>query len=135
MADFFLDQYNVVQRLLKEWREHGKIIIAYDFDDTVFDFHKRGDKYNDVISLLQRCKRAGAHFIVFTCCHEGQYDDIREYLHENLIPYDKINENMDFTQFGGRKVYYNILLDDRAGLHSSYYALLEAVSQIEKGLT
>lgn len=132
MTDQFLNHKNVVDRLVKEWRQYGKLIIAYDFDDTVYDYHKRGSTYDNVLELLKRCAKAGAHFIVFTACHEGQYRKITDYLDSNDLPYDTINKNLDFIPFTGRKVYYNILLDDRAGLESAYKALLEAVTIIEE---
>lgn len=126
-TDPFLDTANAIQRLVNEWTEHGKIIIAYDFDDTVYDYHNRGSKYNHVIELLQQAKAYGAYFIVFTSCNEEKYDFIQEYLTSNDIPYDTINENMPFIPFNGRKVYYNILLDDRAGLVSAYNTLNTAL--------
>ena len=131
--DYYLNYEDCINRLVDEWRLHKKIIIAFDYDDTVFDFHNKGRKYNNVISLLKRCNFAGAYFIVFTCCGEDQYDEIYEYLEKNDIPCDKINENMDFIKFTGRKIYYNILLDDRAGLESAYDVLTEAVHRYLKG--
>ena len=129
--DYYLSEYNQVERLIIEWKQYGKIIIAYDFDDTVYDFHKKGRNYEDVILLLQRCNKIGAHFIVFTCCGEDEYPKIKDYLYENDLPFDTINNNLDFVKFTGRKVYYNILLDDRAGLRSAYDVLLETVEIME----
>ncbi len=125
--DYYLDESNSIQRLIQEWETHDKIIIAYDFDDTVYDFHKKGRDYSNVINLLKKCEEIGAYFIVFTCCGEDQFDKIKNYLNEKQIPYDKINSNLDFVNFTGRKVYYNILLDDRAGLSSAYKCLSEVV--------
>jgi tRNA nucleotidyltransferase/poly(A) polymerase len=125
--DYFLDHKHCVDRLTKEWLEYGKIIIAYDFDDTVYDYHNKGRKYDDVINLLRECKYHGAYFIVFTSCEEDKYDEMKMYLNDNDIPFDKFNEGMDFIPFKGRKVYYNILLDDRAGLESAYTTLKEAL--------
>lgn len=122
MDSRYLDRKQAIDRLVNEWRTYGKIIIAYDFDDTVFDYHNRGDTFNKVIELLREV-RNDAYFIVFTACNESQYDDIRKYLIENDIPYDAINQNAPFVNFSGRKVYYNIFLDDRAGLDSAYNQL------------
>jgi len=130
--DFYLDNVNTTNRIVEEWKKYGKIIIAYDYDDTVFDFHNKGRKYTDVINLLQRCDKVGAYFVVFTCCGEDEYPKIKNYLYNNEIPFDRINNNMDFVTFTGRKIYYNVLLDDRAGLTSAYECLLNAVKIIEK---
>lgn len=129
--DYYLKRLNQTDRLVDEWIKYGKIIIAYDFDDTVYDFHKQGRTYDDVIALLQRCEKVGAHFVVFTCCGEDQYPKIIKHLKTNKIPFDVINENMDFVKFTGKKIYYNILLDDRAGLESAYSTLLSAVQIVE----
>lgn len=102
--DYYLSDRNAIDRLVEEWTKYGKIIIAYDYDDTVFDFHKKNRKYNDVISLLREAKELGAYFVVFTACGENQYKDISEYLLTNNIPFDKINENLDFISFTGRKI-------------------------------
>ena len=130
--DFYLNDDNAVNRLVEEWKKYRKIIIGYDFDDTVYDFHRKGRVYNDVMNLLRKCKKLGAYFIVFTCCGEDEYDKIRNYLNENNLPYDKINEDLEFVQFKGRKVYCNIMLDDRSGLSSAYKVLLETIKIIEK---
>jgi hypothetical protein len=126
MSDHYLDNKNVENRLIEEWLKYGKIIIAYDFDDTVYDYHQKGRSYTDVIELLRYCKKIGAYFMVFTSCDESQYPKITKYLTDNDIPFDTINENLPFVTFTGRKCYYNILLDDRAGLPSAYEALNSA---------
>lgn len=130
MNDYYLNDENVTDRLIEEWKKYGKIIISYDFDDTVFNFHgKEGRIYDDVVSLLKRCKKIGAYFIVFTA--NDDINMIEAYLTGSNIPFDKINENMEFIKFTGRKIYYNVLLDDRSGLRSAYDTLLKAVEYME----
>lgn len=131
--DHFHHEINVVDRLVDEWRKHGKLIIAYDFDGTVHDFHKKGHTYTKTIALIRRCREIGAHLIVYTCRPKEQHDEVIKYLNENDIPFDKVNEDMDFITFGGGKIYYNHLLDDRAGLPSAYRTLVKAVEIISKG--
>jgi len=41
-----------------------------------------------------------------------------------------INDTPNFIPFHGRKIYYNILLDDRAGLSSSYNILNTVLNKI-----
>lgn len=128
--DFYLDNQNAVNRLVKEWKEHGKIIIAYDFDNTVYDYHKEGHSYEQVISLLQECKEFGAYCVVFTAKADEEFPEMIQYLDENQIPYDAINDNVPVVSFNGRKIYYNILLDDRAGLKASYDILKETLHKV-----
>jgi hypothetical protein len=129
--DFYLKNRNVINRLYQEWAKYGRIIIAYDFDETIYDFHGKGHKFDEVINLLKECKKYGANFIVFTCREKIDEPFIINYLNEIGLPYDKINENMDYISYGGRKIYYNIFLDDRAGLQSAYDCLSYTLNLIK----
>ncbi len=130
--DHFLEEENCFERLLAEYRRHGKLIVAYDFDDTVYDYHQQDRSYAHVVALLKRCKELGFHLTVFTDLYDGKREVVTAYLAEYQIPYDGINETPDFVPFGhGGKPYYNILLDDRAGLPSAYSILLKVVEIAE----
>lgn len=135
MTDFFLDDKNCVDRLLEEYKKYGSIIVAYDYDNTVYDYYKRGYDYNQVIELLRECKKMGFHLTVFTSCNDDRFPEIKVYLEQNDIPFDGINETPDFIPFKGRKVYFNILLDDRAGLSSAYHQLWTVIYQIRADKT
>ena len=52
--DFYLSEENCYQRIEDEFKKYGRLIFCVDFDDTIYDFHKVGREYNDVISLLHR---------------------------------------------------------------------------------
>lgn len=125
--DFYLDEENAYQRLKEEYETYHTLIVAYDFDNTVFDYNKKGIKFQDVINLLNVCKEVGCHLAVFTSDDEERIPEIKSYLDEHGIPYDSINENHDSIKFNGRKIYYNILLDDRAGLPSAFRVLSRVV--------
>lgn len=130
--DFFMDDKNVIERLVREWKEHGKLIIAFDYDNTVYDFYQKGHTFHNVIQLLRECKEFGAYLMVYTACEEYKFPKLISYMNENDIPFDSINEVPDYIPFKGKKLYYNILLDDRAGLSSSYNCLKNAL-EIMKG--
>lgn len=130
--DHFLIENNVFERLLKEYNLHKKIVVAYDFDNTVYDYHNQGHIYNQVIKLIRRCKANGFELIVFTGSHSTRIEYIKKYLTENNIPFDRINENPIFFKSDSRKIFYNILLDDRAGLLTSYKILNKLLNLIEK---
>ena len=125
--DFFLDNKNCVDRLIKEWNKYGTIIVAIDYDNTVYDYYKVGHVFFDVIDLIREAKSMGCHVVVFTSCDESRFSEIDSYLSLVGIEYDSINETPDFIPFKGRKIYYNILLDDRAGLRSAYEILKEVI--------
>lgn len=132
MKDHYLFEQNASIRLLKEWKKHGKIIIAYDYDDTVFDFHNKGHSHAGVQSLLRQCKEVGAYFIVWTGAKEDRYPEIIKHLIKQELPFDKINENMEFADFTGRKIFANIYLDDRGGLSSAYKVLQYAMMRMQE---
>lgn len=125
----YLDHDTCVARLLDWHARFGRIIVAYDFDNTVYDYHGRGHDYGEVIELIRRAKReAGVYLIVFTGNENTRF--VRTFLAEHDIPYDAINEQAPFAA-PARKIYYNLLLDDAAGLASACGYLesyLEALS-------
>lgn len=124
--DPYMQHELVVERLITEWNTHGKLVIGLDIDNTVHDYYGKGYTYKKIIGLIRICKEIGAHITVCTCRDESEFSDIRGILDTDGIPYDSINENPSFITFTGKKPYYNILLDDRAGLSSAYHALLDA---------
>lgn len=128
--DYFLDEKNCVDRLIAEYEKYGLLIIAYDYDNTVFDYYQKGHTFHDVIALIRECKRMKFHLTVFTSCNDDRFPEIKKYLEDNNIPFDGINETPDFIPFKGRKVYYNLLLDDRAGLQSAYEQLWKVIYSI-----
>jgi len=123
--DFYLDPENSLNRLKEEYQKHGSLVVAFDFDDTVYDFHKKGRFYTDVIDLLKRLKAINCYLI----CWTGQEDlaFVSDYLNQNKIPFDAINENPPFHKHSGKKIYANVYLDDRAGLRQVYEELTQIV--------
>jgi hypothetical protein len=106
-----------VRRLIKEYKEHGKLIVALDFDDTVFDFHRAGHSYPKVLDLAARCSALGFYIVLFTGCDPKDYDTCKEFLAKRGVTVSSVNCNPVPLPFGNHgKPYYNILLDDRAGL-------------------
>ncbi|HDR7922283.1 hypothetical protein [Bacillus paranthracis] len=130
--DLYLYEENVTERLIREWKKYGSLVVAYDFDNTVYDYHKEGHSYECVIQLLREAKKLNAYLMVYTARRDSELFFVKEYLEENNIPFDSINETPDFIPFSDeKKLYYNILLDDRAGLPSAYRCLLNAVTYMD----
>ena len=130
--DIFLNKDSCINRLLGEYEKHKSLIVAYDYDNTVYDFHKKGYTYDKVINLLRECKRLGFYLIVYSCSKESRYLEMKTYLNTNNIPFDSINENSPNIDFAHGKLYYNILLDDRAGLESAYIQLADTIKIINE---
>lgn len=130
--DFYFSTNNAIARLFKEWQKHPKLIVACDFDDTVFDFHKHGTEHKDVLDLLKKCKELGFYITIFTASKPERYEFMRKFMIENGIEIDAINQNVIPLPFGNNgKIYYNILLDDRAGLGQAYTTLKTLVTLVE----
>ena len=108
-------------RLWKEYETYKSLVIAYDLDNTVYDFHKKGETHTMVMELLRELKKVGCYMICFTA--NDNLDFVRNYLYTNDIPFDVINENPPFFKGTSRKIYFNALLDDRAGLQQVYNEL------------
>jgi trehalose-6-phosphatase len=127
---FYLNPENSFNRLLEEYNQYQSIVVAFDFDDTVYDFHKKGRLYNSVIELLKKLKSINCHLI----CWTGQQDleFVSNYLKSNNIPFDGINENPPFYKSISKKIYANAYLDDRAGLKQVYDELNSLIDLISK---
>lgn len=129
-SDFYMNYENCLERLKREFIQHGRLVVAFDFDNTVFDFHNEGHSYDEIIALLNRW-RDYAYFICFSASTPDRYPLMKRYMFENMIPYDTINEGIEGLPNGEVKPYYNILLDDRAGLMESYSLLYDLIGDIE----
>ena len=129
--DLYLSDYQSIKRLLMEWVRHGELIIAYDYDNTVFDYHETGQSFDLIIELLQRCDKIGAKFIVYSCSPKDRHPEMNEYLKSVGLRVDYINKPHIELADGTGKLFYNILLDDRAGLRSSFIILDKTVDIME----
>jgi len=132
MTDTFLDTNNCVNRLLVEYVQHKKLIVAVDFDDTVFDYHQKGRTYEYVIDLLRRCQKHGFWVVLFTACSPDKAESQKAYLTMRGIEVHSVNQNPIDLPFGNDgKIYFNILLDDRAGLGQAVEILHQVIDVIE----
>jgi len=117
MTDPYTSIATAVSRLYNEWKKHPKLFIAVDFDDTVFDFHSKGQEHTRVLNTLRECCNLGFYIILWTAGLPSRYDAMVDFLKKEGIYVSSINSNpIDFPYGNNGKIYYNILLDDRAGL-------------------
>lgn len=131
--DPFMDESICVDRLVTEWRKHGRILIALDFDDSVFGFHDPTDTHPRVLSLIRECSDMGCLITVYTASTPTRWDMMRVFLETRGIKVAAINKNPIELPYGlWGKIYYNIFLDDRAGLAAAYQTLKRTVEEIKK---
>lgn len=124
----YLDDNHCVDRLLQDFKQHGGLIVAFDFDNTVYDYHNQGLDCSCIIDLLRVLDGMGCTLICYTANEDESF--VRGFLEKNGIPHNYINES---PVKSGRKIYYNILLDDRAGLRSAYNQLNCFIKRIHQG--
>lgn len=122
MHDNYTNELKAIVRLRDELEEHGKLIIAFDFDNTIYDYHGTGLELENTIELLKRAKDKGHELYCFTA--NVDHDLVRSHVEEVLgIKNIAINESSIDHMFDSRKPFYSILLDDRAGLYSASFQL------------
>jgi hypothetical protein len=119
------------ERLYQEWKQHGKIIIGVDFDDTIspWKFKDKQDleELDRTIQILRVAHETGAYIVIFTACNPDRYMEIQDYCDKVHLPIDTINRTPFDLPYGKNgKIYANIFLDDRAGLTEAL-GMLESV--------
>lgn len=124
-----------IQRLMNEYHKHNSLIVAFDFDNTVFDYHDEGGDYSDIIRILNYCHQLGFTLILYTCETNAKKLAWKiNWCNDNMgFKPDYVNKSPILNNTTrSSKIYYNILLDDRAGLNESYSILLNVIDNIEK---
>lgn len=129
MIDEYLQPGKSYDRLLREYNKHGSLVVGFDFDGTVHDYHKTGAKYEQVIKLLRDLKKIGCKLICWTAYENLDY--VNNFLYENKIPFDGINIDGIPLGYDSRKPFFSVLLDDRAGLIQVYEDLNKLVEHIK----
>ena len=129
-----MDEYLIegasYERLLSEYRKHNSLIIFFDFDNTVYDFHKKGLSYNLVISLLIDLQNIGCKLVCFTANEDEEF--VNEFLLQKGINIEGVNVDVLKQFSNSRKPYYNVLLDDRAGLIQTYKDLVKLIKELKR---
>jgi hypothetical protein len=133
MFDRYFNSEQCVDRLFNDYKQHGNLFVAFDFDDTVFDFHNKGDCFPKMESLLRELFDRKFTLILFTCNEDNNLDTAVKYCTERGYTPTYVNENPIMDT---RKPYYNILFDDRSGLSEAYcnmYSVLNKIDTYLKG--
>lgn len=133
MQDPYLSSKTNIERLWGEYLLHKKLVIAFDYDNTIFDYHSKGFTFPKVLDLLRRSREAGFYLLLFTAAPTSDYTKILNHLSNDLslVP-ESINKNVVKMPIGNDgKPFYNILLDDRAGLGQACEVLEAVLDKID----
>lgn len=61
-----MKQHKLLQKLLDQYSKHGKLIVAYDFDDTVYPFSLDPSELKDTVDLIKRLDKQGHDVYCYT---------------------------------------------------------------------
>lgn len=114
MTDEFLEYGKSYRRLYDEYKKHGSLVVGFDFDGTVHDYHKTGATYENVRQLLRDLKSIGCKTYCWTAYEDLDY--VKQFCIDNNIPCDGVNCDGIPLPWETRKPFFSVLLDDRAGL-------------------
>lgn len=129
MTDLFFNSSHILDRLFREYEDGEEMFIAFDFDDTVYDYAETGDSHDKVIDILKWAQRLEFPLILFTVREGERLKFAEKYVEDLGIKVTYVNTN---PIEDSRKPFFNILLDDRCGLKQSYECLHMFLYQLEK---
>lgn len=118
-----------VQKLFDQYQRHKNLLIAFDYDDTLHDYHKKGYAFPKVVEILVECSKLGFTMILYT--GNEDLENILRYLTEQGIRVDHVNSSP--IESHKKKPYFNILLDNNAGLGQAYEILRLTIEKIKQG--
>lgn len=130
--DEFLIPYANFKRLYEEFKKFKSLAIGVDFDNTIYDYHRKGYKHDTVISLCIRAQALGMKIHIFTA--NPNHLMVQEYCTEKGIQIEGVNTDGVDLGWKSRKPFYSLLLDDRAGLISAVEDLERLVNILEDEL-
>lgn len=118
-----------LEKLLNAFDAHGKIIVGVDFDDTIFALDKRYTLLCAEVRALLKAVKPDAVICLYTVADNQSLQYKLELMKLWGIEPDFINESP--VKLGnGVKPFFNILLDDKAGLVEAYNLLLKFKNEL-----
>jgi len=138
ISDPFLNTNRIFNRLEEDYNRFGTLYVAVDFDNTIYDWESHGYRFEKVIALLKDCNKYDLKLFIYSASPKERYPLIKEYCESIGIKIDAINEDLYDWQdkskdYTNSKLFYSILLDDRAGLPTAYHALHAFLTHLELG--
>lgn len=124
-------------RLRDEWLNHGGLILAVDFDDTVFPYKMLDSdsvaKCFEVIAAVRKAHHMGCRVVMWTASDPDRYDFIRRYMEEHGIRVEAVNQNLPGLRYGNNgKIYANLYMDDRGGLSEALTTLIAVTKEVDR---
>lgn len=137
-SNSYLNDRKAIDRLKSEYLKYNCLIIGFDFDCTIYDYHKEGLELQPVIDLLVRCSKANLVMCMFSLTLKDKMTfDEKVKITNNLgIRIDYVNgspilRNDEQADCYCYKPFFSIFLDDRCGLSSAYNTLKTTLDELE----
>lgn len=130
-SDPYLSDELQTSRLIKDYLTHGNIVVGLDFDNTIYDCHHTPPVYiyDGVVELIKKCNTLNFTVCIWTANEDHSLVDS---VCKNLgIKYNYLNDSPLIPNSTSRKPFFNVLLDDRAGLKSAFDSLQNTINLIE----
>lgn len=129
--DPYMNIYTCINRLKNEFDTYGNLVVGYDFDETIFDYHHQGHAYPEVMELLRRCNKLGFTMCLYTNESDPKKMQFKKDYCKYTLGFEPAFVNESPLLKDGGKPFFSILLDDRAGLGHAVIVLSSVVNQIE----
>jgi len=140
MKDRYFSTEECTNRLVRDFYKHDNIIIAVDFDNTLYDFMERGASTSVRRLIRELTLKKPAEIpeykvdkrftiILFTAREGEKLKEATQWCSDNFMRIDYVNESPVMSET--RKPFYNILLDDKAGLGQAYEVLTNFLKIID----
>lgn len=136
------NEAGVFKDLSEKFDKFGSLYIGVDFDHTLLPYGKTNLSeegvaagFIDIVNLLKRAKSLGLKLCLWTLPTDKE--NLRwkiQWCKDNGIEMDYINESPLLSELNKdfKKVHFNLLLDDVAGLEASYSILYNLCDYIEE---
>lgn len=129
IADPYCYRYRAAERLYAEYTKHGNLIIGVDFDDTIYDCHANGYVFPATIDVLKEAQALGCKLCVWTANADKAL--VHSVWADLGLTINYYNESPIKFHDDQVKPYFNLLLDDRAGLGDALYSLITVIVLIK----
>lgn len=116
------------QRLVSDYMNYGNLIVGVDFDDTIRDY-ETGKIIDEVVDLLKEASRNNFIICLYTCREDRKLVEALNFCKGIGLQIDYVNCSPVLP--GLRKPFFNILLDDRAGLVDTTELLKNIINDIK----
>lgn len=128
--DEFLDSESSYQRLLSDYKKYGSLCVGVDFDQTLYDSHNNNKSYEMVRQLVRDLYKANCKIIIWTAHNDHEF--VSSFLKSIDIQFEGINIDGVSLGWSSRKPFFNILIDDRAGILEVYNQLVRLLKEIKE---